>query len=236
MMLELLKGYGILLIYFIICASSALALRMLITVPKEVFRKILHMILLGSIFVLVYAFKNWWVSVIATFVFIAMVYPILMLAERIKGYSELLTERKGGEIKKSLVLVFSMFVILISVCWGWLGERYLVVACVLAWGLGDAAAALIGKRFGKRHIKGKLADRKKTVEGTLAMFVVSFFSVLAVLLAYGPVVWYACVPIAAATAAVCAIVELCSKNGIDTLTCPLSAAIIMIPLIYLLGV
>lgn len=123
-------------------------------------------------------------------VFIAMVYPILVFAERIPGYSELLTERKRGEIKSSLVVVFSMFTVLICVCWGWLGERYLVIASVLAWGLGDAAAALIGKRFGKHYIEGKFVEGRKTLEGTLAMFVVSFVSVLIILLVQGSVEWY----------------------------------------------
>lgn len=236
MQLDFIKGYGILLGYFAVCASGALVLRRLVSVPTEVFRKTLHIILLGSIFVWTYAFKTWWVSAIAAMVFIAMVYPILVFAERIPGYSELLTERKRGEIKSSLVVVFSMFTVLICVCWGWLGERYLVIASVLAWGLGDAAAALIGKRFGKHYIEGKFVEGRKTLEGTLAMFVVSFVSVLIILLVQGSVEWYGYVPIAAVTAAVCAIVELYTKGGMDTLTCPFAAAAIMIPLIRLWGV
>lgn len=236
MLVEFIKGYGILLGYFIVCASSALVLRRFFEVPKEVFRKILHFILLGSIFVFTYAFNTWWISAISSIVFIAMVYPILMFAERISGYSELLIERKQGEIKKSLIIVFVMFTVLICVCWGCLEEKYLVIASVLAWGLGDAAAALIGKRFGKRYINGKLVEGNKTLEGTLAMFIVSFLTVMIVLLINGSIVWYGYVPIAFATSAVCAIVELYTKNGMDTLTCPLAAAIIMIPLIYLWGV
>ena len=235
MQLEFIKGYGILLGYFAVCASGALVLRRLVSVPTEVFRKTLHIILLGSIFVWTYAFKTWWVSAIAATVFIAMVYPILVFAERIPDYSELLTERKPGEIKSSLVVVFSMFTVLICVCWGWLGEKDLVIASVLAWGLGDAAAALVGKCFGHHYIEGKLVEGRKTLEGTLAMFAVSFVSVLVILLVHGSVEWYGYVPIAAVTAAVCAIVELYTKGGMDTLTCPFAAAAIMIPLVHLWG-
>lgn len=172
----------------------------------------------------------------AAVVFIATVFPILTLAERIPGYSELLTERKRGEIKCSLVVVFGMFAALICVCWGWLGEKYLVIASVLAWGLGDAAAALVGKRFGKHYIEGRMVEGRKSLEGTLAMFAVSFVSVMVVLLANGSVEWYGYAPIAAVTAAVCAVVELYTKGGMDTLTCPFAAATIMIPLIRLWGV
>ncbi|ABN51271.1 MAG TPA: phosphatidate cytidylyltransferase [Hungateiclostridium thermocellum] len=236
MFVEFIKGYGILLCYFAVCASSALVLRRFVPMPDELFRKILHMILLGSIFGWMYAFKTWWVSAIAAIVFILMVFPILAFAERVPGYSQLLIERKKGEIKRSLIVVFVMFAILICLCWGWLGERYLVLASVLAWGLGDAAAALVGKRFGRHFVRGRLVEGCKSLEGTFAMFVVSFISVMIVLIAHDKVEWYACIPIAAATSAVCAIVELYTKNGMDTLTCPLAAAAVLIPLVHLWGV
>jgi phytol kinase len=117
-----------------------------------------------------------------------------------------------------------------------LGQRYLVVASVAAWGLGDAAAALVGKRFGRRYIEGKRVEGRKSLEGTIAMFVVSFLSVLAVLLARGSLEWYGYVPVSAATAVVSAVVELYTKGGMDTITCPLAAAAVLIPLTYLWGV
>lgn len=236
MLLEFINGYGMLLGYFVFCAASALLLRRLVRVPTEVFRKTLHFILLGSIFIWTYMFETWWVSALAAVAFTAMVFPILMFAERIPGYSELLTERKSGEIKRSLVVVFSMYVAVICVCWGWLGEKYLVIASVLAWGLGDAAAALVGKRFGQHYIEGKLVEGRKSLEGTLAMFTVSFVAVMAVLSAHSPVARSSHVPIASATAAACAVVELYTKEGMDTLTCPFAAAAVLIFLVHLWGV
>jgi dolichol kinase len=235
MMLEFIKGFGTLLCYFAVCASAALTLRRFVKLPTEVFRKTLHLILLGSVFILTYAYETWWVSAAAALTFIALVFPVLTLAERIPGYAALLTERKPGEIKRSLVLVFSMFAVLLGVCWGWLGEKYLVIASVFAWGLGDAAAALVGKRFGQHYIEGKLVEGRKSLEGTLAMFVVSFISVLAVLLAKGDLPWYGCVPIALVTAVACAVVELYTRGGMDTLTCPFTAAALLIPLVRLWG-
>jgi dolichol kinase len=232
---EFVSGFLVLLTYFAVCAILALVLRRSVKIPAEVFRKILHMILLGSIFVLAYAFHTWWVSAVTAFVFMAVVYPVLMFAERIPGYSKLLTERKCGEIKLSLIVVFFMFAVLIGVCWGWMGEKYLVIASVLAWGLGDAAAALVGKRFGRHYIEGKLVEGRKSLEGTLAMFAVSFIAVTAVLMANGSVAWYCCVPVALLTAACCAVVELYTKGGMDTLTCPFAAAALLIPLVRLLG-
>lgn len=233
---EFLRGFGLLLIYFVICASAAIILRSLVQVPREVFRKILHFILLGSVFFWVYGFTTWWLSALAAIVFVLIVYPILALAERIPGYSELLIERKGGEIKRSLVVVFGMFTIVISLCWGLLGERYLVIASVLAWGIGDAAAALVGKRFGKHFLEGRMIEGRKSLEGTLAMFAFSFLAVVTVLFLEGAVIWYAYLPIGVITAGVCALVELFTKNGMDTLTCPIAAAAVLIPQISFWGV
>lgn len=234
-MTEFIVGFGILLGYFLVCAAIALFLRRFVKMPNEVFRKILHIILLCSIFVLTYAFGTWWIAVTASVIFIVMVFPILQYAERIPGYSNLLTERKKGEIKKSLVIVFIMFSILISVCWGWLNLKYLVIASVFAWGFGDAAAALVGKRFGQYYIEGRLVEGRKSLEGTFAMFVVSFISVIVILSAYSYLNWYSYLLISLVTAAVSAAVELYTKGGMDTLTCPLASAFTMILLLYLQG-
>ncbi len=234
-MIEFLIGFGILCVYFIVCASGALLLRRFICVPAEVFRKVLHLISLCSLFVWIYAFQTWWISALAAVTFVALVFPLLSLAEQIDGYSQLLTERKSGEVKRSLVLVFSMFAVLISICWGWLGQRWLVIACVFAWGVGDAAAALVGQKFGKRYLEGKYIEGRKSVEGTVAMFAASFFSVLTVFLINGSVPWYASLPIALITAAVSAVVELYTRGGMDTVTCPFAAAAVILPLVSIWG-
>lgn len=50
------------------------------------------------------------------------------------------------------------------------------LAGVYSWGVGDAFAALIGKKYGKHKIIWKLADNKKSVEGSVAMLVTSAVS------------------------------------------------------------
>lgn len=234
-MIEFLQGFGILCGYFLVCASTALLLRRFVRIPTEVFRKLLHIILLCSLFVWLFAFRTWWIASLAAMIFIAIVFPLLSLAEKLNCYSELLTERKSGEIKRSLVLVFSMFAVLNSICWGWLGEKWLVLTCICAWGFGDAAAALIGKKYGKHYLEGKLIEGRKSVEGTFAMFTVSFISVFIVLLIYANAAWYISLIIAALTAAVNSAVELYTRNGMDTITCPFAAAAVILPLLHLLG-
>ncbi|HEY8500927.1 MAG TPA: phosphatidate cytidylyltransferase [Clostridia bacterium] len=234
-MIDFLKGFGILFGYYFVSISVVLILRHFVRTPSEVSRKFLHLILLCSLFIWIYVFRTWWVASLAALVFIAIVYPLLSLAENWKHYSKLLTERKRGEIKQSLVLAFGMFAVLNSICWGLLGKRWLVIACICAWGFGDAAAALVGKKYGKHYLEGKHIEGRKSVEGTLAMFAVSFIAVLIVLLINGNIAWYASLTIAVLTAAASSAVELFTRNGMDTVTCPFAAAAVLLPLLYLWG-
>jgi len=225
----LTHGVGALLLYFLIAAGIALACRATIRIPDELFRKILHCILLGSLPVFLFAFRIWWDAALTAVGFAVVVYPILAFFERFRGFSQLTTERKHGELKASLLLVFGMFACVIAVCWGWLGDRYLALASIYAWGFGDAAAALIGKRFGVHKIG------KKSIEGSAAMFLTAFLSVLAILLVRGGMPPLRCILVALGTAAVSAQTELYSKNGMDTVICPLSSMVVLIPLVYLAG-
>ena len=235
MLHELLLGVCSVLIYFVVLASAAIALRRFFTIPNEVFRKLLHFILLGSLLVWTLSFPRWWMAAGVALAFAAVVYPLLMLAEHWRGYSAFVTERSTGELKRSLIVVFAMYALVVAICWGWLNERLLALCSVYAWGFGDAAAALVGKRFGKHGLTGAHIQGRKSREGTLAMFVTSFLCVTAVLLLRGGMPWYAYPVIAAIVAAVSAAVELFTRNGMDTITCPLAAMAVLLPLVYAFG-
>ena len=228
-------GLGVLAIYFVVCASIAFICRRFLRIPDEVFRKILHGILLGSLLVWTVQFDQWYLAALSALAFAAAVYPLLKLAERWKGYSKFVTERSGGELKHSLIVVFVMYAAVVTVCWGWLNEKLLALCSIYAWGIGDAAAALIGKRFGRHALEGKHIEGRKSLEGTLAMFLTSFVCVLAILLLRGGMAWYACVLAAVVTAAVSAVVELYTMHGMDTITCPLAAMAVLLPLVHWLG-
>lgn len=235
MLEELWHGTTIMLAYFVIAAGTALISRALFKIPNELFRKILHGILLLSLLTFVFGYETWWIAALMCVAFAIVVYPILMLLERIKGFSEFTTERKTGELKNSLILVFAMFAAVITVCWGLLGDRMLVLVSIYAWGFGDAAAALVGKQFGKHKITWKYADGKKSFEGSLAMYLVSFLSVMIILICRGGMDMVAYFVIPAIVAAVSTLSELVSKGGNDTVICPISSMVVLLPLVYLFG-
>ena len=231
----ILAGTLNLMIYFFIAVILAFSGRILFPIPEEVFRKILHFILLGSFLVLIISYPTWLITALAAIVFEILVYPILIFFERFKKYSEFTTERKAGELKHSLLLVYTMFAIVVAVCWGVFDDKYLALASLYAWGFGDAAAALVGKKFGKHKIHAPKLDGKKSYEGTISMFLVSCISVCSILLWRGGLQVISCCIIALLVGAVSAVSELYSKNGNDTVICPLSAMVTLLPLVYLFG-
>lgn len=234
-MKELFCDLGILGAYFAVLAAVALTLRKLIRIPDELFRKLLHFILLGSFPLFAFVFDTWWISVAVAVAFAVAVYPILWLFERLRAYSKFVTERKKGELKTSLLLVFGMFAAVIAVCCGWMGDPYLAVASVFAWGVGDAFAALVGKRFGRHKIKAKGTDGHKSAEGSGTMFGVSFLCVAGVLALRGGLDLWQIALTALVTAAVSTAIELFSKGGTDTVFCPLGAMTVLTGAVWIFG-
>ena len=230
-MQEFLHGTLIFLIYLLPLACVALFLRKFTKTSDELFRKILHFLLLGAYIPLLFGFDTWWVSLILVGSLIVVLFPVLILLGKIPGFSRFVNERKSGEFKSSMLLALSVMLLSITVGWGILNDKYLVLACVYSWGVGDAFAALVGKRFGKHKIKWKMADNKKSVEGAIAMVVTSTISVLIVLLVRGGVDPLYSLLIALTSSLACCTVELCSKNGIDTITCPAVSMMIIAPLL-----
>ena len=229
--------YGTLItVLYIVCACGVMILtRKLLVIPDELFRKILHFILLGAYIPLTFAYTKWWMPTVFALSLMVVLFPAIYFAEKIPMFSAFVNERKKGEFKSSMLLAVGMMAFSLSVCWGLFGDKYFVLASIYAWGVGDALAALIGKRFGKHKIKWKLTDGKKSIEGSIAMFVCSLASVFIVLALRGGISLPLCLVIALPTAIVCTITELCSKNGLDTIICPLSAMAVIIPLVMVFG-
>lgn len=237
MLYEALTGAGLFVGYYAVAASLLLLIRWLLKPPGEVFRKLLHIACIGSIFVLLYAFDRWYLAAGCALVFALVVYPLIALLERVPRAMALLVERQRGEIKRSLMLVFVMMAALIALFWGLLGPqwKFVVIASVMGWGTGDAAAALVGKYLGTHSLTWRRADGHKTVEGSLAMLAVSFAAILTTLLCATPMAWSAAVPIALFCAVIAMVTEMVSRGGNDTITVPLAVAAPLFLLTLLLG-
>ena len=230
-----LYGSLITALYITVAVGIMFVARKLIKIPDELFRKILHFILLGAYIPLCFAFEAWWMATLFALSLIVILFPALFFAQKIPMFSAFVNERKKGEFKSSMVFAVGMMAFSITMCWGLFKDRYLVLASIYAWGIGDALAALIGKRFGKHKIKWKLADGKKSLEGSLAMFICALVSVFTVLIIRGGLTIPMCLCTAVLAALVSTISELCAKNGLDTVICPTSAMAVIIPLVIVWG-
>lgn len=231
-------GAAVLLAYYLLfCALVPTLLKALLRVPSEVVRKLQHVAYSLSIFLLLGLFDAWWAAVAAAFALVLIAYPGLLVFERNAAYQRLLVDRtaSGGELRRQLLYVQLSFATLIGVFWGLLGPdwRPLIAVAVMAWGFGDAAAALVGKFLGRRRFVHRLIESAKTYEGTAAMILFAGLALFGTLVSYGGQSWLVSLIVALIVAPVCGVVELFSRRGSDTLTVPLSAALSMVPLIAL---
>lgn len=237
-MLSDLLGAAFLLFYYLVtCFIIPTLLKGWARVPNEITRKFQHVAYAMSVFILLEMFSSWYIAIAATFLLVLVAFPVLMLLERSAFYKKCLTDRtaQGGELRRSMLYVQLSFALLIFFFWGMHGDKwqYIVAVAVMAWGFGDAAAALVGKAFGRHRIIHYLIEGAKTFEGTAAMLVVASLASFITLLVYTDQPWYVSLLIALIVGPICAVVELFSRRGLDTLTVPLTAAFLTMPLVYL---
>jgi phytol kinase len=235
MLINDLIGVGLYLGFIIGLGLPLILLKAYFNLPFELTRKLYHMVVTLSIFPLVQIFDTWYMAVLAAFSLVLIAYPALALLENTSFYKRVAVERSGGEFKRSLIVAQGSISLLLFVFWGLLGQewQYVAVAAVMAWGLGDAAAALVGRAFGRHRIRHPWIEGTKTMEGTQAMFVTAGLAIFFTLLIYAGQPWLLSLAIALLVAPVCAIVELFSNRGMDTLTVPITAGLAVLSLITL---
>ena len=170
---SVLRCFGEYLLFIVPAALILLVLNFTLDIPRVVFRKLLHLPAFCSAAVVVWRADCWQTASLTLVLFAVIVYPVLWLCQGWSGYDRLFVQKKPGEIKKSLLLLFLCDAALVALCWGAFDLPWAAVAAILMWGSGDGAAALVGHRFGKHHVRLPLADEKKTWEGSGAMLAVS---------------------------------------------------------------
>jgi len=223
------KLMGVYLGYILMLAVILIVVRFTIRVPDYIFRKLLHTVAYTSIIPLIFRAETWRMAALAEAVLLIPIVAALRFAERFPFYSKLFVEKAKHEVVTSFMLLFGMMIAMIAVIWGGLGaeHRYIIVAAIMAWGPGDAMAAIVGKNFGRHKLTGKYIEGVKSVEGSTAMAITSFVCTLAVLLMMTEYAWYSMALISALTAIVSAITELYTKRGMDTVTVPLAASVVL---------
>ena len=213
----------------IVLGIICIAIRFLTKIPDFIFRKILHLIAMGMIPILVIVPTHWWIAEIVTGICILGLLTLLLIFERTELYKKFFVEKNKHEVLISFLLFFLVVVLLIALFWGYRGDahRYLVIVAILSWGLGDAAAAIFGRLIGKHQVSGKMIEGTKSIEGSVACFLLAFLISLILLILLMHYVWWLALIESLLIGVAVSFVELFTKKGFDNLTCPLIAALIL---------
>lgn len=126
---------------------------------------------------------NWQGPLIASLFSAAILYSVFIFLEKEKWYKKLLVEKEPGEIKKSNLMLFMIFSVMVVIAWELCQKPFIISTSILMWGMGDGTAALVGVPFGKHKVNLKGTDDKKSWKGSISMLLVSFlFDILSLII------------------------------------------------------
>ena len=217
---QVLKCLGILAAFITVCLTILLPIRFLTKIPSFIFRKLLHITAIAGISLMILSAESCAAAAITSGLLAIVIYPVLLIAEKKPWFDGLFVQKSKGEIKRSMLLLFVMFTAVITATWGIFGKAELGAAVILMWGTGDAAAALVGIPFGKHKVHCRLTDGKKSWEGTLAMFAVSFAAGFLTLILTQEAELWSILLLSGMGALIGAAAELFSPSEYDTATVP----------------
>ena len=228
-LMEFLRLFGIYIGYIVALACVLIFVRFATKVPDYIFRKLLHFVAFTSILPLVFGTDYAWIAVGVEILFLMIVIIMLHFFEPFSFYKGLFVEKGKHEVIISFVLLFGLMTVFMAVFWGISGAeyKYIAVTAIMAWGPGDAVAAIVGKNFGKHKLEGKWIEGVKSVEGTLGMLITSFVCTFASLMVMTSFRWHVSAVFALVIAPVAALTELFSKKGMDTVTVPIAVSLIL---------
>jgi phytol kinase len=189
--------------------------------PIEVTRKVIHvgvgMWVVGTVLL----FKTWYDALIppATFVII----------NALSYWRGTFKAMESGEKGNLGTIYFPIsFAGVIYYFWS---QPVLMVASLMPMTWGDAMAAIIGQRYG--HYRYTIGGHTRSLEGSLAMLFWSWITtslalfVMPYLLGKPLINWLLALIYGGAVALVCTLVEALTPWGIDNLTVPAAAALIL---------
>lgn len=215
-------------LFIIPCVLIVLLLKMLVKIPSFVFRKMLHIIAFSCLTWMTYQAESWYAAALTSVLIAVVIYPILRLLESEKWYASFFVQKSKHEIRRSLLMLFLTYSAVVSVVWGFLQRVDICTASILMWGVGDAAAALVGIPFGKHKIHLPKTDGNKSWEGSIAMFLCSFIAGSTVFLIYGGFTVTNILLILLPAAVIGTGTELYSPSAIDTISVPIAISMIML--------
>jgi len=208
-------------ILFIILVSSKIG--KLLRISQKTSRKFLHAMIGNLPFIIPFFTANIYpVLVAAPFIlvtFLASPYSrFKYTSKRLKGLTNITEE--GHPL--GLVFYAVSYTIL---AWFFASKPYIIAAGILPMAYGDAAASIVGEKYGRRKYN---LIAEKSLEGSTAMFFASFLSLMLGLIFFSALYAFSAsekILSAIVVATVATLVEGLSPKGFDNLTVPALSAI-----------
>jgi uncharacterized protein (TIGR00297 family) len=205
-----------------------------LSVSALVVRKIVHLAMGVVIFFVPAYFQSNFYPALAALIFLSL----NALNIRFKWFGSLLAfpadESSHAPAVKSYGSLLFPLVFLFQLLFLWESHKWILQTSILVMGVSDSLAALVGSSVGKKHIE-HLTKNPKTVEGSLAMFISSFFLLSATLMVFSkdfsgglagkPVVML--LALALLLALVATAVEALLSHGLDNFFIPVSIAYVL---------
>lgn len=221
--LNYLLVFGVYVGYITIVSFIIIGLRHLFKIKDYVYRKLLHLVAVTSIFPLLLLSNTYWIALLVCLTLVIGITVGLLIFQPLHFYDRLFVEKKKYSTIIGFALFYAVVALLIALFW-WLkgdGYKYIIYTSIIAWGFGDAFAAIIGISIGKPKLHGLLIEGNKSIAGSVAMFAASAVSSFIVLLIFGPYIWYFALLISIAIGLLAATTELFTRFNLDNLTVPL---------------
>jgi phytol kinase len=215
----------LILCYLYIFAIIVLAVRIDHKFPKNLKRKFLH-IMIGN-FVYIIPFFTFTTFPTNFPFFVALPFILLTLSASLASPFNLKNKISGlADITTSghqfgLVLYAISYTIL---AFFFSAKPYVMIAGILPMAFGDAAASIVGQKMGRHQFN---IFSKKSLEGTTAMFTITFVSVTLSLLLFSCLCPFSTSILLLASLGVATLataIEVLTPKGLDNLTVPLISA------------
>lgn len=213
-------------LYVFAVLGVAEALRRALRLPVEFTRKVVH-IAVGM--------WAWGTAALFTDKWFAIIPPVTFVALNYLSYRRtLFTAMETGDKSNLGTVYFPIAFAAIILLFFDVSKPFMVAALMpMTW--GDAFAAIIGKRYGRRHYALLDAHSRRSIEGSAAMFAFSFLSVAVTLLVFGAPFGIA-MAFALVMAIFATITEAISPAGLDNLVVPTSSALVYLLFVTLLQI
>ncbi len=184
-------------------------------IGEEASRKFIHIMLSNWWFIAMYFFENaLWASIV----------PLSFVVINYISYKKNLISVMERESQDGLGTVYYAISLLILaiITFGITNKPEIGLCSVLIMGYGDGLAAIIGKKV--KSYEYKIGNTKKTLVGSLTMFVITFITIAIYLGLTGINLWAIK---SIVTAIILTIIEAVSIKGTDNITIPISACTLL---------